>query len=740
MHPNNGDFQIDRHPIPPSRIASRWARCSVYPWLGVALLFFASRGAATARTVVVDYAFPPPNVQIVGNAQSSVSVEGCEILHRIGQPEIPFLTGRILLPSEGQIAAIEVQSLLPEETIAVSLPLTFGRAPVPWAARDVEPASDSTPNPTTYGSDLPYPVRRITCSSIQSINGYRIAIVQIFPVQYRPASGRLLYCPKLRVSVTLSGVNATTALLRPSSAAQAARVANFVDNPSDCITVATRTPSGAKPLTESYDYLLVTASSLTNAFQPLINQKIADGLTVKVATMDTILAAYSGVDNAAKLRSFITYAYTNWNVTYVLLGGDVSTVPHRGAYAYCGSGYTDNNLPADLYFACLDGSWNSDGDAIWGEPTDGEGGTDVDLLSEVFVGRAPVDTPAEVTNFVSKVVSYEQNGHPRPGEVRLLGEYLGTYNGTYAQGGDGIDPILPSCDTYAINWLDDRPMNSAVWTKAQALAALNQSPHLVEHFGHANAGYALRMYNADVASLTNTSPFLLTSVGCNCGAFDSSDCLAEEFIKRNTSGAFAVLMNTRYGWFDETDEGLFSSEFMKCFFDELLVQGNRRLGEANQFSREDMIGSVETTGEMVYRWCYFEITLFGDPHTRIQAGVLPFTWLQNYGLPTDGSADRDDPDSDGLGCWAEWMAGTVPTNRLSVLQVQEAAPREAEGGIGIRWQSVTNKFYRVESAESPSGPFAPFATNIVGQTEATEILDDRPASRSRFYRIGIDKH
>jgi hypothetical protein len=30
-----------------------------------------------------------------------------------------------------------------------------------------------------------------------------------------------------------------------------------------------------------------------------------------------------------------------------------------------------------------------------------------------------------------------------------------------------------------------------------------------------------------------------------------------------------------------------------------------------------MLGHVETSGLMPYRWCFYEITLFGDPHTPV---------------------------------------------------------------------------------------------------------------------------
>ena len=68
----------------------------------------------------------------------------------------------------------------------------------------------------------------------------------------------------------------------------------------------------------------------------------------------------------------------NHGITRVLLGGDANgapgdpkIVPCRGLYCAVQSHpslYEDENIPADLYFAALDGDWNGDGDGLWGEP------------------------------------------------------------------------------------------------------------------------------------------------------------------------------------------------------------------------------------------------------------------------------------------------------------------------------------------------------------------------------------
>jgi hypothetical protein len=61
---------------------------------------------------------------------------------------------------------------------------------------------------------------------------------------------------------------------------------------------------------------------------------------------------------------------------------------------------------------------------------------------------------------------------------------------------------------------------------------------------------------------------------------------------------------------------------MERFFHQLFTLGHLNVGLANQLSKHDMVGTVERSGDMVYRWCYFEINLFGDPHTALNVSLV----------------------------------------------------------------------------------------------------------------------
>jgi hypothetical protein len=116
--------------------------------------------------------------------------------------------------------------------------------------------------------------------------------------------------------------------------------------------------------------------------------------------------------------------------------------------------------------------------------------------------------------------------------------------------------------------------------------------------------------------------------------------------------------------------------------------------------------------------------------------LISYAWLQQYGLPTDGSADYADPDHDGLNDWQEWICGTHPTNALSALRMVSALPSPTNATV--TWQSVAGVNYFLKRSTDLAGPFALLATNIVGQASTTSYADTNGTGGGPFfYRVGV---
>jgi hypothetical protein len=126
----------------------------------------------------------------------------------------------------------------------------------------------------------------------------------------------------------------------------------------------------------------------------------------------------------------------------------------------------------------------------------------------------------------------------------------------------------------------------------------------------------------------------------------------------------------------------------------------------------------------------------GSNQFLLAQSIIPFTWLQQYGLPVDGSADLTDTDGDRANNWQEWMAWTVPTNHESTLRM---LPLQLQSnGTLVRWQSVSGQTYHLERASHPDTPFSLIHSNITGQAVSTSFADTNAIGTGPFlYRVGV---
>jgi hypothetical protein len=167
-------------------------------------------------------------------------------------------------------------------------------------------------------------------------------------------------------------------------------------------------------------------------------------------------------------------------------------------------------------------------------------------------------------------------------------------------------------------------------------------------------------------------------------------------------------------------------------WDDLRLQSNSPCINAgnNSYvaSPTDLDGNLRVQGGTVDMGAYE----FQSP-----ASVISYAWLQQFGLPTDGSADFADTDRDGLNNWQEWVCGTDPTNTLSALRLFVPVPTGTN--VLLSWQSIAGKNYFLERSASLGPPvFQPLATNIAGQLNTTTFSDTNAIGAGPwFYRVGV---
>ncbi|MBN1280241.1 MAG: choice-of-anchor D domain-containing protein, partial [Candidatus Thermoplasmatota archaeon] len=300
-------------------------------------------------------------------------------------------------------------------------------------------------------------------------------------------------------------------------------------------------------------------------------------------------------------------------------------------------GISADTMPSDGYYACLNGQYNSDGDDFWGEPTDGENGDDVDLIADVYVGRAPVGTLSEVNNFVNKTIQYMnyQDNESYLEKMQFVGERLG-FGGPSQYGGNHMDELIDGSSNhayvtmgvpsayYTIDTLYDRDwMPLPMWPKQELINRINNNTHLLNHLGHADWNKNLKINLTDVMNLTNEHPCFIYSQGCRAGSFDNvfgnDDCIAEYFTVKTPHAAFAGIWNVRYGWgkADSTDGA--SQRYHREFIDAFFGEGIRSLGLANHDSKHDNLYRIN---EQCMRYVNYGLNLFGDPAVDLHITAL----------------------------------------------------------------------------------------------------------------------
>jgi hypothetical protein len=589
----------------------------------------------------VSYTFQPPSINcttIDGATYSVLTTPTATLAGNPGEPDLPIYSARILLPYQEDVQSVSA-SPSPQTMLG-----TFDILPVEQAHPLFPGHDNDTPvvekNVSIYSSDQEFPGSFFTTIGTYYFRGYQILVLELHPVQYNPLTQKTVFYENLQVTVSTVPASTPSPLYRGGIDEDATRA--MIDNPE---TLSTYPHSGDAPLTQ-YELLILTTNTLKNAFIPLKNAHDARGVPTVIKTLFDV-----GGSTTDDIRNYIRTAYQNWGINYVLLGGDDDVVPAQNLYAEVNGGDTTDSFPSDLFYACLDGTYNYNGNDKWGEPHDGDNGKDVDLIAEVYVGRACVGDTQEVGNFVNKTITYMNYNPTDPflNTLLMAGEQLDDET----WGDDSMDNLIANAipqNTYTIHKLYERDY---AWSKSDLIAEMNVGVQMINHLGHANEDYVMKLDSSDVDQLTNEKLFFVYTQGCYSGAFDIGDCIAEHFTVKTTHAAFAGVLNARYGWYIPGSNNGLSQMYHRTFVSGLLKKNQGTIGKANHYSKEYYVAMINQNG---MRWCYYQTNLFGDP-------TLVF-YLSN--------ATTSDLSGGGTLTWTDITPGMTVNGSFTISNVGEA--------------------------------------------------------------------
>jgi len=574
--------------------------------------------SAIAGSVERVYKFS--NISIIRSGDyQSVNFDGTLLTGLPGEPRLPYQQVKLLLPPGESAESIEIIG-----SDEVMLDGSFQLSP----QQNVQPVSKGLTgnfikNEAVYNAASIYPSSPKGQLMTSFLNGHSFALSTFTPMRYVPATGKLSYYTTVKVILhTCKSAEALNALanLRQTEGI-VGELTRFSDNPQMLMSYQTDNSMAAG----DYDILIITPAAYVLSFETLKAGYLREGLRSNVVTTGTILSSMAGLDLQEKMRNYIIQEYQQHGIQHVILGGDDELIPSRGFYCHVQSSsiYEDYNIPSDLYYSSLDGTWNTDNDDKWGEP-----GED-DLLPDISVGRLSFSNQTELQHMLHKSYGYQFT--PVAGEfqkILMAGENL--YSNPDTWGSDYLELLIGLHDDngyttagipggFEYNKMYDENAN---WSGNDLIAQLNNGYPMLNHSGHANQTYVMKLSNYDItdANFSNVNGTthnytLVYTHGCDCGSFDYSDCIAEAMVSINNF-AYAFIGNSRYGWFNEGQTEGPSAHLQREFIDALFTDKLNRLGRAHMESKIATAPWVTAPGQWepgALRWCFYDCNVLGDP-------------------------------------------------------------------------------------------------------------------------------
>jgi hypothetical protein len=334
------------------------------------------------------------------------------------------------------------------------------------------------------------------------------------------------------------------------------------------------------------DYIIITHPEFIASLVPLVAHRAAEGLRVAVVDVEALYDYFGdGRMDPQAIKAFLSYASANWVVPaplYVLLVGD-------GTYDPRGYWPGGNLTYVPPYLGDVDPWMGETSSDKWYAELTG------DILPDLRLGRLPVNSPAEVTAAVDKIIAYELVPAPGDWKRRLV---FGADNPSTA--GNHHDDADKEYNVYATPtygydgvrvYLSETAGPSHFYTVAadagDALVdALNAGALLYTYFGHSSwhqeavletDGYAPLFHRDDISRLANKGRWpLVLQMTCFTSYYVhlTSNTLDESLLRTPEVGAVAVWGPSGNGVV--ADHRVLNEAFYEAVFD----SGHSELGSA----------------------------------------------------------------------------------------------------------------------------------------------------------------
>jgi hypothetical protein len=350
------------------------------------------------------------------------------------------------------------------------------------------------------------------------------------------------------------------------------------------------------------DYIIIYHDSFDiEALESLI---AARGMQVMAVPVSDIYDEFNhGQPDPQAIKDFLTYAYENYTPprpAYVLLVGDAN----QDTLNELGDGI--NYIPTHSFHTSEMGETSSDN---WFVSVRGD-----DPLPDMYVGRIPIRTQAELDAVVNKLIRYPQA--PLDGWQRNVLFVTDNNSSDFEE----ISELL--IEEHLADYIPKRVYLSE-YENVEAVTqdiiqAINAGTVVTNYTGHGSinlwAGEIIFNFE-DVALLNNPDKLtFVVTLNCQNGFFSysqpfrgTSDSLAEAFLKADDKGAIGMFAPTGLGY--AKDHEILANElFGRLFKDE-----ETELGFLTTTAKIEAVTNYGVSKDILEMY-----TLFGDPNLRLR--------------------------------------------------------------------------------------------------------------------------
>jgi len=539
---------------------------------GVSISVHSTDDAITIDYTLDTFAMKPVMIDDIEYTLITLGKEANSLV--AGAPDLPYIARSIIIPDAG---TMDIQVIAMQYTDYEDILVAPSKGNLP---RTVNPDDVPYTFGAMYSQNLWYPTHIAQLQEPYILRDFRGQVITISPFQYNPVTATLRFYTDITIQVTLKEHD-----LVPSLAA--IKQLDRVD--SDFCSIYERhfinyDTSRYTPVSEQGNMLVVTYDAFYYDMLPFVEWKNFKGIPTEMINVSSV------GNNANAIKTYITNYYNTNGLTFVLLVGDAAQVAPG----------TSGSIASDPWYSFIVGS---------------------DYYAELFVGRFSAENTQHVITQVNRTIMYER--YPM-----VDGEWYHKGVGVASSQGAGIgdmgeadnvhmDIIRGKLLNYTYTYVDR--IYDPTGTAAQVSSAINEGRSILNYCGHGSTtswgttGFS----NTHVNALTNyyMVPFI-NSVACVNGAFVSTTCFAEAWLRATQNGqptgAIGMFASTiSQSWAppmraqDESVDILVESyeDNKKTTFGALMFHGCMNMN--------DVYGSAGYTETAAW-------TVFGDPSVQVR--------------------------------------------------------------------------------------------------------------------------